>query len=170
GELAGPVETEFAYHVIKLEAIRGGTAQPFEQVRPMIETELKRQRASKRYAELAEQLNNIAYEQSDSLAPAAEALKVQVLQSPWISLRLVPNSLLVSVRFDNAALSDVRVMSECNGEVDEQAPVTLLATRLLVHKPASSHPFETVRDDIRTRLVEEEARKLALAEARRTLE
>ena len=170
GEVAGPVETEFGYHLIKLEEVRGGTPQPFEQVRASIESELKRQRASKRFAELAEQLNNIAYEQSDSLQPAAEALKVKVQQSPWISRTPAPGSPLGSERFLQAVFTEDVLKNKRNSEVVEVAPGTLIAARLLEHKPAEVRPFESVRDEIRKRLTEEEARKLALAHGRQALE
>lgn len=164
GEIAGPIETEFGYHLIKLEGIRGGTAQPFEQVRPMIEAELKKARASKRYAELAEQFNNIAYEQSDSLKPAAEALGVKVQESPWISRKPAPGSPLGNERFLKAVFSDEVLQNKRNSEVVEVAPGTLIAARLLEHKPASTQSFEAVRTDIRKRLVAEEAHKRALAQ------
>jgi peptidyl-prolyl cis-trans isomerase D len=170
GEIAGPVATEFGYHLIKLEAIRGGSAQPFEQVRPMIESELKKMRASKRYAELAEQFNNLAYEQSDSLAPAAEALHTKVQQSPWISRTPAPGSPLGNERFLKAVFSEDVLKNKRNSEVVEVAPGTLIAARLLEHKPASTQSFDAVRDDIRKHLVEDEARKRALAEGRDKLE
>ena len=170
GEIAGPVETEFGYHVIKLEAVRGGSAEPFEKVRPMIEAELKKTRASKRFAELAEQLNNLAYEQSDSLKPAAEALKVQVQQSPWISRTPAPGSPLGNERFLKAVFSEDVLKNKRNSEVVEVAPGTLMAARLLEHMPASTRAFEAVRDEIRKRLVEDEARKRAVAEGRERLE
>jgi peptidyl-prolyl cis-trans isomerase D len=170
GEIAGSIATEFGYHLIKLEAIRGGSAQPFEQVRPMIESELKKMRASKRYAELAEQFNNLAYEQSDSLAPAAEALQTKVQQSPWISRAPAPGSPLGNERFLKAVFSEDVLKNKRNSEVVEVAPGTLMAARLLEHKPAATQPFDAVRDDIRKHLVEDEARKRALAEGRDKLE
>jgi peptidyl-prolyl cis-trans isomerase D len=170
GEIAGPIATEFGYHLIKLEAIRGGSAQPFEQVRPMIESELKKMRASKRYAELAEQFNNLAYEQSDSLAPAAEALQTKVQQSPWISRTPAPGSPLGNERFLKAVFSEDVLKNKRNSEVVEVAPGTLIAARLLEHKPAATQPFDAVRDNIRKHLVEDEARKRALGEGRDKLE
>lgn len=170
GEIIGPVQTEFGYHIIRLNAIRGGGTKPFDEVRGAIEAELKRARAQKRYAELAEQLNNIAYEQSDSLQPAAEALKVPVQQSPWITRSPVPGSPLGNERLLKAAFADDVLKNKRNSEVVEVAPGTLIAARLLEHKPAASRPFEEVRDDIRKRLVHEETRKRAVAEGRAKLE
>jgi peptidyl-prolyl cis-trans isomerase D len=170
GEIRGPVETEFGFHIIRLKAIRGGSVKPFEEVRSSIEAELKRSRASKRYAELAEQLNNIAYEQSDSLKPAAEALKVTVQQSPWITRKPMPGSPLGSERFLKAAFSEDVLTNKRNSEVVEVAPGTLIAARLLEHKPASSRAFDEVQADIRKRLIEQEALKRALAEGREKLD
>src|SRR5690606_21969645 len=142
GDIAGPIATEFGYHLIKLDAIRGGSAQPFEQVRPQIESELRKMRASGRYAELAEQFNNLAYEQSDSLAPAAEALGTKVQQSPWISRTPAPGSPLGNERFLKAVFSEEVLTNKRNSEVVEVAPGTLIAARLLEHKPAATQPFD----------------------------
>jgi peptidyl-prolyl cis-trans isomerase D len=170
GEVAGPVETEFGYHIIRLNSARGGTSKPFEEAKGAIETELKRTRASKRFAELAEQLNNLAYEQSDSLKPAADALKVSIQQSPWIVRKPVSGSPLGGERFLKAAFSEDVLKNKRNSEVVDVAPGTLIAARLLEHKPAAVRPFEEVKAEIRNRLIEEEARKRALAEGRERLE
>ena len=170
GEVRGPVETEFGYHIIRLKSVRGGSIKPFEEVRAGIESELKRTRAQKRYAELAEQLNNIAYEQSDSLQPAAEALKVPIQQSPWISRTPVPGSPLGSDRFLKAAFSEDVLKNKRNSEAVEVAPGTLMVARLMEHKPATSRGLEEVQSEIRKRLTQDEARKRAVAEGREKLE
>jgi peptidyl-prolyl cis-trans isomerase D len=170
GEVSNPVETEFGYHVILLKSIRGGSGKGFEEVRGAIEAELKRARASKRFAELAEQFHNIVYEQSDSLQPAAEALKVPIQESPWITRKPNPQSPLGGERFLKAAFGDEVLKNKRNSEVMEVGQGTLMAARLLEHKPAAARPFEELRDEIRKRLVEDEARKRAMAAGREQLE
>jgi peptidyl-prolyl cis-trans isomerase D len=170
GEIAGPVETEFGHHIIRLKSVRGGSAKSFDEVRSAIESELKRTRAARRFAELAEQLNNTVYEQSDSLKPVAEALKLPIQQSPWITRKPVPGSPLGSEKFLKAAFSEDVIKNKRNSEVVEVAPSTLIATRLLEHKPATGQPFEEVQGEIRKRLTAEEARKRAAADGREKLE
>jgi peptidyl-prolyl cis-trans isomerase D len=131
---------------------------------------LKRGRAQRLYAEAAERLNNMVYEQSESLKPAAEQLKLQIQQSPWISRRPQPGSPLGNERFLKAVFSEDVLKNQRNSEVVEVAPGTLMAARLLEHKPAATRPFEEVRDEIRKRLIEEEAAKLASAAGREKLE
>ena len=48
-----PVKTQFGYHVIQLDAVRGGDKKPFAEVRPLIEDEVRKQLATKRWAEAA---------------------------------------------------------------------------------------------------------------------
>jgi len=170
GEIAGPIETEFGYHIILLKSVRGGAAKSFEDVRAGIESELKRSRAAKLYAEMAEQLNNMAYEQSDSLKPAAEKLKLTIQQSPWITRKPMPGNPLGGERFLKAAFSEDVIKNKRNSEVVEVGPGTLIASRLLEHKPAASRPFEEVKADIEKRLIEDQARKRATAEGREMLE
>jgi peptidyl-prolyl cis-trans isomerase D len=170
GEIAGPVQTDFGYHVIQLKSVRGGSAKPFEEVRATIESELKRARAARKFAELAEQFNNIAYEQSDSLKPVAEALKVKVQQSPWISRKPIPGSPLGGEKFLKAAFSEDVIKNKRNSEVVEIAPGTLISARLLEFRPAAMRKFDEVQAEIRKRLTEDEARKLAFADGRAKLE
>lgn len=169
-EIRGPVETEFGYHVIRLNALRGGAIKPFEEGRAAIEAEMKRATAQKKYAELAEQFNNTAYEQSDSLKPAAQVLKVEVQQSPWIARAPVPGSPLTSEKFLNAAFSEDVTKNNRNSEVVEVAPGTLISARALEFKPASVRSFEEVQADIRKRLIEAETRKRAVADGLEKLE
>ena len=72
------VETEFGYHIISLTDIRKPKSQTFEQARPEIEKELRRQQAQRKFAEAAEQFSNLVYEQADSLKPVAERMKLTV--------------------------------------------------------------------------------------------
>ncbi len=170
GEIAGPVETEFGYHLIRLKSVRGGSTKSFDEVRASIESELKRSRASKRFAEQAEQLNNFAYEQSDSLKPVAEALKLTVQQSPWITRKPVQGSPLGGEKFLKAAFSEDVIKNRRNSEVVEIASGTLISARLLEHKPAASRPFDEMQAQIRKRLTDDEARKRAITAGREKLD
>src|SRR3990172_4364471 len=85
GEIAGPVESEFGFHIIRLVAVQSGRSRSFEEVRKELGAELARQKGAKRFAEAAEAFGNLVYEQSDSLAPAAQRFKLATRQSDWIA-------------------------------------------------------------------------------------
>jgi peptidyl-prolyl cis-trans isomerase D len=76
GEISNVVESDFGFHIIQLTAVRGGEKKPFEAVRAEIEAEVRVAGAA-RYAEAAEQFTNTVYEQSDSLQPVIDKLKLE---------------------------------------------------------------------------------------------
>lgn len=76
GQISDVVETEFGFHIIQLTGIKPAQAKPFEEVRPVIEAQMRKQAAQKSYAELADQFTNFVYEQPDGLAAAAEKFKL----------------------------------------------------------------------------------------------
>ena len=69
GEIRGPVQTDFGYHLIKLTGIKPGKVASLEKAKDRIEQDLKKQKAGKRFAEAAENFSNMVFEQSDSLKP-----------------------------------------------------------------------------------------------------
>jgi peptidyl-prolyl cis-trans isomerase D len=170
GEISAPVESEYGYHIIRLTGITPGQVRSFEQARPEIEKELKKQVATRQFAELAEKLNNTVFEQSDSLKPAAELLKQAPLTSGWITRSGAPDAQLNNPKFLQAVFSeDVRV-NKRNTEAIEVAPGTIVAARVIEHKPSAMQPFEQVKAAIEKKLVQQRANQLAAEEGRKQLE
>jgi peptidyl-prolyl cis-trans isomerase D len=169
GQISQPVESKLGYHIIRVDAAHGGQVKPFEEVREDIERELRKAQASRRFAETADNFNNVVYEQSDSLKPAAELARSEPRQSGWISRESAPpplnNPKLLAAIFSSEALKEKR-----NTEAVEVAPGTLVAARVIESKPAATQPFEEVRAALEKRLALREASRLAVAEGRRILE
>lgn len=165
GELSSVVESDFGFHIIRLDGVRGGTVQPYEQVRGPILEEARKQQAQKRYAEAAEQFTNTVFEQSDSLQPVVDKLKlakqtatVQRQPAAGATGALASQKLLDAV-FGNDALRNKR-----NTDAVEVGPNQLAAARVVQHMPARTLPLAEVKDRVRERVAAEQAAALARKE------
>jgi len=171
GELAGPVETQYGYHIIRLDEIKASRTTPFEAVKQQIADEVRKPKLGKAYAEAADSFNNLVYEQFDSLQPAADALKLIVQTSDWVS-RAGGNSnpLFNNVKLLNAVFSDEVLKKKRNTSAIEAQPNMLLAARVIEHKPATAMPLEQVRNDVMQYLTDKGAIELAEKDGRAALE
>ncbi|HZO03257.1 MAG TPA: SurA N-terminal domain-containing protein [Burkholderiales bacterium] len=165
------VESEFGFHVIRLTGIQGAKARPFDEVRKELAEELARQKGQRKFAESAEAFNNMVYEQSDSLKPAAERFKLEVQTTGWIAksarqeLGALDNPKLLAALFSSDALKNKR-----NTDAIEVAPNTLVAARVIEHQPAAQRAFDEVKGDIAELLRRREASALALKDGNAKLE
>ena len=159
-ELVGPVLSDFGYHIIRVTEIQPEKGKGLAEVTPEIEGELKKQKAARKFAELAEKFTNAAYEQSSSLKAASEAVGLPIKQTPWMAKgQGVPpfnNPKLMTALFSDEVQKNKR-----NTEAVEVATNILVTARALESKPAVVRPFEEVEKSIIARLTREEAGKLA---------
>ncbi len=161
GDVAGPVETDFGYHVIKLNAISAAKARPFDEVKAQIEADLKRQKAAQKFAAAAEQFQNLVYEQADSLQGAAKALGLTVQTSPLITRAQAQALARGSAKFVQALFSPESIQGRRNTEAIEVGPNALMAGRILDYKPVAVRPYADVQEDIRKQLTRKTAADMA---------
>jgi len=169
GEIVGPVATDFGWHIIKVTGVKSAKTQSFEEAKLGIEQDLKRQKAAKKFAESADQFQNLVYEQADSLQPVAKALHLQV-QTPPMQTRAQVQALgQGNPKFAQAIFSPESLQAKRNTEAIEVAPNTLVAARVVEYKAATPRHFDEVKADIRRSLELKAATELAQAAGKEKL-
>jgi len=161
GDIVGPVETEFGYHVIRVTAVSAGRARSFDEVKAEIEQDLKRNRAQAQFAQAADQLQNLVYEQADSLAPASKALGIEVVQTPFVTRSQVQQLAMGNAKFVQALFSPESIQGKRNTDAIEVGPNALMAGRIVEYKAAAPRPFDEVKDEIRRQLTARRASEMA---------
>jgi len=163
GDIVGPVESDFGYHIIKLTDIKAPKQRTFEEMKPEIEAELKKQQAQRKFAESADVFSNAVYEQSDSLKPAADRLKLEIKTATNVRRTPAPGATgpLANPKFLEALFAPDSVQKKRNTEAVEIAPNTLVSGRITQYTPARTLPFAEVKDKVRERVVAAKAAELA---------
>lgn len=161
GQVSEPVKTDFGYHLIKLEGIEPKKTQPFSEVKSQVSEQFRMQEAEKRYFDLLEQLNTVAYEQPDSLEPAAQAIGLQVQSSEPVSREGAAGTILSHPKVLNAAFSEEVLKSKLNSASIDVAPQHAVVIRVKALYEAHQKPLEEVRASIEERLVRDAAQKEA---------
>jgi len=165
GEISGLVESDFGFHIIRLTDIKTPKQRSFEELRPSLEAELKKQQVQQKFAESAEVFTNGVYEQPDSLKSVAERLKLDIRSVSNVSREPVPNAKgpLANPRFLAALFSADALENKRNTEAIEVGPNQLAAGRVVQYTPVRTLPLAEVKENVRTRWLAarsaEEARK-----------
>ncbi|HTP72915.1 MAG TPA: SurA N-terminal domain-containing protein [Burkholderiaceae bacterium] len=163
GEIGPLVESEFGYHIVKLDGVRGGEVKPFDAVRASIVDEVSRQQAAKKWAEAAEQFTNTVYEQADSLQPVIDKLKLEK-RTATVLRRPAPGTTgaLASAKLLDAVFGNDNVRNKKNNtDAIEVGPNQLAAAHVTQYLPARAMPLADVRDRVRARVVAARAGELA---------
>ena len=163
-EILGPVKSDFGYHVIRVTDIKPEKIRTLAEAGPEIEANLKKQGAARTFASSAEEFSNLVYEQSTSLKPAADKMNLAVQVSPWVTKGVPGVPILNNPKLQTEIFSDNAVKAKRNTAAVEVSPNTLVAARVLEHKPSELRALDTVKADIERRLQREEALKLAKAD------
>jgi peptidyl-prolyl cis-trans isomerase D len=158
GELSEPIKTTFGWHLIKLDQVSGGETRSYDEVRVDIEDEIRSDLAESQIYDLVENLANLAYEQSDSLSPAAEQLGLELQTSQWFD-RQAGTGIALELQIRNVAFSNDVLNQGINSEAIELADSRVVFLRINDRKPPAQQALDEVSDAIIETLKQDKGRQ-----------
>lgn len=147
GSVSEIVETQFGYHLIKLNDIRSETIEPFGVKRYEFEDEIKADSIASTFYDLSERLASIAYENPDNLDAVVEELGIEVVTSNYFS-RDKGEGVAENEKVRSIAFSSLVLEEGSNSDVIEISPTRVVVVRLNEHKSATAIPLEVVHSTI----------------------
>lgn len=156
GEVSEPVETSFGVHLIKLEDVRRSEVPALAEIEDQLRSELARQQAEERFAEIRTQLADSAYA-ADDLAGPAEELGLEVREATGVTRNGG------TAPFDHEGLvrqlfsADV-VEGGYNTELIDVGDNVSVVARVREYREAQQLPLEEVAGDVRATLKAQETR------------
>ena len=163
GEVAGPVESSYGIHFIKLLNIRRGDAPGFEEQAPEIRDQLAQRQAQEEFSRQRTELADLAFS-SDDLEYPAEQFDLQLQTRSGVTRE---NS---AAPFDHAGLirqlfsGDV-LEDGFNTELIDVGQSTAVVARVTEHYLEKPRPLAEVADQIRDRLERERTLQLLQEDA-----
>ncbi|WP_330472230.1 peptidylprolyl isomerase [Vibrio harveyi] len=147
GDMTGLVKSDFGYHIIKLEELKGAVAKPFSEVAAEIKQEMVDQKAVDQFYELQNELEKVAFEYPDSLDDASKAVGQKVKTTDFISQVDAPE-VLKNQAVMQAIMSPEVKEDGLNSEAIEVAPEHIIVVRVEDARDETVLPLAEVKDQV----------------------
>ncbi|MEE9574948.1 MAG: SurA N-terminal domain-containing protein, partial [Gammaproteobacteria bacterium] len=135
GELSRVERTDRGLHIFRVENIKGGVKNTFENSRELVEKDYKRSEAEYKYFDLADKLVNLAYEHADSLEVASEEIGVEIQESDFFS-RDNASELMAEPKVLAASFNQEAIKSGQNSDAIELNNNHIVVLQVLEFLPA----------------------------------
>lgn len=155
GEVSQPVRTDSGYHLVKLISVQTQDLPAMADSRDDIVRDLRRRAAELKTVEMADRLEELAFEHSDLQTPAAE-LGLTIQTSDWLTLAN-PTGLLAEAAVREAVVSPALRDQRLNSDLIQLADGRALVVRIDEIKPAEPMPLAEVSERIRAAIQRERA-------------
>lgn len=159
-EVSAPVESDFGWHVIRLDDIREPRGQSFEEARAEVLEEVRAERAEELYFELSERLVDLVYADPTGLAAISEDLGLE-LQTAGPYSRFSAEGVLADPAVVEAAFSDLVLIDRQASEPIEVGENRAIVLRVTDYQPEQPRPLDAVENEIRDQLAREAAQDQA---------
>ncbi len=159
-EVSEPVESDFGWHIIRLDEIREPRGQSFEEARAEVLEEVRAERAEELYFELSERLVDLVYADPTGLAAISEDLGLELQTAGPYSRFSAPGVLADPVVLE-AAFSDLVLIDRQASEPIEVGENRAIVLRVTDYQPAQPRPLDAVENEIRDQLAREAAQERA---------
>lgn len=165
GEVSEPVKTQFGYHIIRLDGIRGESGRGFEQVKAELAASVRNELAANEFNSREDRLQEELDQGSSTLEQLAKEFslrrgEVAQFERGAGGLPLGSDADLNQAVFSDAVLTKGRVGGPVQLGEDR---ITIF--QVLKHRPAEAKPLDEVRTSIIAALRREQGEKAALAAA-----
>jgi len=124
---------------------------------------------AKAFSEKADQFANMTYDQSDSLKPAADKLKLNVQTQKGVTRSgvtgVAKDHPLANPKVVQSLFADEALKNKRNIEAVQISPGVFVSARVVIFQPAQTLPFKDVAAEVKRQVSQRMAEKLAVSSA-----
>ncbi|MBY0379890.1 MAG: peptidylprolyl isomerase, partial [Burkholderiales bacterium] len=157
-QISDLVETQFGYHILKLNSIKQASNQ---EINTAAINALKKQLSTSNLGKKLDLLNDLTYNKSDSLEPAAKALGINIQTSNWVRKNTNTKDSFANPKVQKAIFSDDTIKKHSNSPVVDFGDNTYSVYRVIDHKNSIAESLANLRESIIEDLKSQQAMQLA---------
>ncbi len=168
GDIAGPLKSDFGFHIVRLDEILERGPMPFEQIRASLLTELQDQEANGLYRDLERKLSDALFDAADiqGLAAAIDG-HVNTVSAysrsggePFGDSEVAADAIFAADVLSGTQLSELT-------ELDANRTVVFSVTQ---HNPSARQPLNDVREQVSAALTSSQTEDLMAAKTQQMLD
>lgn len=161
GEVTGPVKTDFGYHIIRLEEIRGGEVQPFDKVKDKLLKQVRTDRADDAFYDLSNKLADSAFDAYDNLETVATQLRLPLKKIARFPRSGDPAVFKNSTPVVDAVFGAEPLEKGVNSGLIKLSDDDVVVARVTDRFPSEQKPLEAVSGEIQSTILHQKAQALA---------
>ena len=165
GDIAGPIKTQFGYHIIKLDEIQPAREKTFEAARPELEAELRRNAAADKFGEIQERLQSKMEQSAGDLPALATEFGLQTGDIPQFLRGAGAPPLGSAQPIQDLVFGDTPLPTGKLGGPVVVGEDKLVIVKVLEHRKPEPKPLAEVRDSILAAIRKERGAQEALKAA-----
>lgn len=147
GELSDVIRSDSGLHIFRVDGIKGGSKNTFENVSEVVEKDYKRSEAEFKYFDLADKLVTLTYEHVDTLEVAAEAIGIEIQESDYFS-RDNAGGIFEDPKVLAASFDEEAIKTGHNSAALELKNNQIVVLQVREHLPAKKKPLADVKGQI----------------------
>ncbi len=144
GQISGLVETQYGYHILKMNDIKNND---ISSQRKLAEMQVRKQKAQQQLQSIVDQLNDITYNKPDSLDPAAQKLNLTVKTTDWVS-KGSKEGIFANPKLQQAIFSNDVIQAHHNSEVIDLGDGSFIVVHATDYQPSRQKPIAEVKAQI----------------------
>jgi peptidyl-prolyl cis-trans isomerase D len=168
GEIHPPVKTQYGYHIIRLDEVQAGKTKLFEEARPEIEAELRRNHATDHFGEIQEKLQTRLEQPASDLDALAKEFNLQTGDVPQFLRGVGGAPLGATPQLQELVFGDSAVATGRVGGPVLLGDDRLVLIKVLDRKKAEPKPLADVRESIAANLKKQNGTQAAAKAAEDT--
>jgi peptidyl-prolyl cis-trans isomerase D len=161
GQTTGVVETEFGFHIIKLDSFTPSVTTPFEEVADQIREEIILDKATNMFFVLQSDMQRLAFEIPDSLEDVAAAVDRPIFETVSFPQTRYPAAVAFP-QVENVAFSPELIEDGVNSDLLRISDERVMVVRVVEHTPQRTLALDEVRGSIESALKADKAQQAAL--------